>query len=109
MFQLIIPGIDEEIMYRGILLGILMNCINQKYALSNYFSILIIAILFGLVHALRFTVNFSIGFNIFNFISISIIGYILGWITIKNKSIVLPILVHNMSNFFGVLATMLKE
>ena len=49
LFQLTIPGIDEEIMYRGVLLGLLMSCIKDKRFFRNYIGILIIAILFGFI------------------------------------------------------------
>ena len=35
-------------------------------------------------------------------------GYVWGWITIKSRSILLAIVSHNFSNFFGTLSTMIK-
>ncbi|MBP7500508.1 MAG: CPBP family intramembrane metalloprotease, partial [Chryseobacterium sp.] len=42
------------------------------------------------------------------FIQTGFAGYIWGWITIKSRSILLAILSHNFSNFFGTLSTMIK-
>jgi membrane protease YdiL (CAAX protease family) len=115
IFYLIIPGIDEEIMYRGILLGLLLSCLKKKVYFVENIGIIIIAILFGLVHALEinkvsisYILKYSINFNIFNFIFTAITGYILGWITIKSKSILISILVHNFINFFTTLVQMIK-
>jgi membrane protease YdiL (CAAX protease family) len=107
MFQLIIPGIDEEIMYRGVLLGLLMTCIKDKICFKNYIGILIIAILFGFIHAFQLNTVYSINFDWIYFLQTSFFGFVLGWVTIKSRSIVLPIIAHNLSNFFGVLVTML--
>jgi membrane protease YdiL (CAAX protease family) len=108
LFQLTIPGIDEEIMYRGVLLGLLMSCIKDKIFFRNYIGILIIAILFGFIHAFQFDTTYSIHFDWIYFIQTSFFGIVLGWITIKSGSILLAIVVHNLSNFLGVLVTMLK-
>jgi membrane protease YdiL (CAAX protease family) len=115
IFYLTIPGIDEEIMYRGILLGLLLSCLKKKVYFVENIGIIIIAILFGLIHALKineisisYISKISINFNIINFIRTVIIGYILGWITIKSKSILIPILVHNFINFFATLLQMIK-
>jgi membrane protease YdiL (CAAX protease family) len=108
VFQLIIPGIDEEIMYRGVLLGLLMSCIKDKIFFRDYIGILIIAILFGFIHAFQLNDGYSIYFDWIYFIQTSFFGFVLGWITIKSRSILLAIIVHNLSNFLGVLVTMLK-
>jgi membrane protease YdiL (CAAX protease family) len=107
MFQLIIPGIDEEIMYRGVLLGLLMNCIKENVLLKSCFGILITAVLFGFAHALQFGIGYSIHFDWIYFVQTSFFGYILGWIAIKSRSILLPVIVHNISNFLGILVSML--
>ena len=58
------------------------------------------------MHALTLTSD-SINFIIY-FLQTGSAGYIWAWITLKSKSILLAIISHNFSNFFGTLATMLK-
>jgi membrane protease YdiL (CAAX protease family) len=109
LFQLTLPGIDEEILFRGILLGLLMSCLKDKIFFIKNTSIIIMAVLFGLVHAIRIDVtSWSINFDLFSFILTGLYGYIFGWITVKTRSIILPIFVHNFANFFGYFVAMIK-
>jgi hypothetical protein len=107
-FQLTLPAIDEEIMFRGILLGLLMSSLKSRIPIFGNPSVLLTALLFALVHALTFTNNYYLNFNIPNFIEIAIVGYVFGWITIKSRSIVLAIFSHSCIDFFGKLVTMIK-
>lgn len=107
-FQISIPGIDEEIMFRGILLGLLATSIKDKFSIFGNPSILLTSILFGLMHALTFSKNYDIDFESIYFLQTSFAGYVWGWITIKSRSVLLAILSHNFSNFLGTLSTMIK-
>ncbi len=107
-FQLTMPGIDEEIMFRGILLGLLLSALKSKILFLGNPSVLLTAILFGLMHALTIDKNNSINFEPIYFVQTFIGGYAWGWVTMKTRSILLAILSHNFSNFFAALATMLK-
>lgn len=107
VFQ-ILPGIDEEIMYRGILLGLLMSSLQDKSKFIGNPSLLITSILFGLIHALHLNKSLDLSFNPLYLLQTGLAGYAWGWITIKNRSILLAMLSHNFSNFFGTLVTMIK-
>jgi uncharacterized protein len=107
-FQLTLPGIDEEIMYRGILLGLLMSGLKVQVKFIGNPSLLIISILFGIIHALKLVEGFIPNFNLIYFLQTGLAGYAWGWVTIKSRSIVLAIISHNFSNFFGTLAMMIK-
>ncbi|RKR09327.1 hypothetical protein C8C83_0951 [Flavobacterium sp. 90] len=111
-FQLTMPGIDEEIMFRGILLALLLICLQDKIRIKEKTfgnpGILIIGILFGLVHGFSITDGLEWKFEFYPFIWTSVSGYILSWITVETKSILLPILSHNMINFIQTLMKMIK-
>ena len=107
-FQLTVPGIDEEIMFRGILLGLLATSLKDKISFLGNPSVLLTAILFGFMHALTLNKDYSINFEPIYFIQTGFAGYVWGWITIKSRSILLAIVSHNFSNFFGTLSTMIK-
>jgi membrane protease YdiL (CAAX protease family) len=112
LFQLTMPGLDEEIMFRAILLGLLLSCLkkNIKVGQINFGSpsILIVGLLFGLLHGLTLTDNFIFKFDFLYFISTFIFGYVWGWITVKSQSILQPIISHNVSNFISHLIMMTK-
>lgn len=107
-FQLTMPGIDEEIMYRGILLGLLATALRENIPFLGNPAVLLTAILFGLTHALTISKDFSISFEPIYFLHTGLGGYILGWMTVKSRSILLATLSHGFGNFFSALAMMLK-
>lgn len=107
-FQLTMPGIDEEIMFRGILLGLLMTVLAEKISFLKNPAVILTAILFGLMHALTLDKDFSINFELIYFLHTGIGGFIFGWLTWKTRSIFLAVIVHGFANFFAALATMIK-
>jgi membrane protease YdiL (CAAX protease family) len=109
-YQLSMPGLDEEIMFRAILLGLLLISLKDKIKIGKWSlgnpGVLIIGILFGLVHALHF--KSTIEFEIYVFICTFLSGYIWSWITVESKSILLPVISHNLTNFLQNLLRMVK-
>lgn len=106
LFQLSMPGIDEEIMFRGVLLGLMCSALRTGGATWRTPAAIINGILFGLVHSLSF-VDGSMQFNVAPFIWTGIIGYALAYITLRTRSILIPMLTHNLCNFFNNLASMI--
>lgn len=106
-FQLTMPALDEEIISRGVLLGLLLTILKDKVSYLGNPSIFITGILFGLSHALTLNNNFEINFDSIYFIHTGLGGYIFGWLALKSRSILLPILTHGFTNFFAAFATMI--
>lgn len=98
LFQISMPGIDEEIMYRGVLLGLMCSALRAGGAAWRNPAIIINAVLFGLVHSLSLG-DGALQFNSVNFIWTGLLGYGFGYITIKTRSILIPMLTHNLYNF----------
>lgn len=98
LFQISMPGIDEEIMYRGVLLGLMCSALRAGGAAWRNPSIIINAVLFGLVHSLSLG-DGALQFNSVNFMWTGLLGYGFGYITIKTRSILIPMLTHNLYNF----------
>lgn len=107
-FQLTMPGIDEEIMFRGILLGLLAAVLKEEMNFLGNPAVLLTAVLFGLMHAFTLDKNFSLGFEPIYFFHTAFGGLIFGWLTLKSRSILLAILAHGLANFFAALVQMLK-
>lgn len=105
-FQLSLPGLDEEMMFRGILLGLLASSLKEKIPYLGNPSIILVAILFGFTHAITLNKVYAVNFDTLYFVQTCFQGYVWGWITLKSRSILLPILSHNCSNFIGLLVTM---
>jgi membrane protease YdiL (CAAX protease family) len=88
----IIPGLTEEMFFRGIIL----NGFEKNY--SNKKAVIISALLFGIIHL-----------NPWQFVTAFIIGIISAWICIKTKSIILCMYIHIFNNIVSVVALKYKE
>lgn len=106
-FQLLMPGPDEEIMFRGVLLGLLLSALPDKVKMIGNPAVLLTAVLFGFLHAFTLNKDFIIGFEPVYFLHTGIGGYVFGWLAVKSRSLVLPVLVHALTNFLAALATMI--
>lgn len=99
-FQWTMPGLDEELFFRGVLL-IAMNEAFRKAA--NIFGApityggLLTSVLFGLVHGMDYGAD---GFS-FDAMTFAVTGgpsLLLLWIREKTGSLLLPIVTHNIAN-----------
>lgn len=106
IFQISMPGIDEEIMYRGVLLGLMCSVLRTGGKAWSNPAIVINGVLFGLVHALSFR-DGAMQFYTMNFVWTGLLGYGFGYITIKTRSILIPMLTHNLYNFLLNLLSMI--
>ena len=80
----ILPGICEEFLHRGILLHA-----NKKHQ-NTKFCLIISSLLFGLTHL-----------NIRQFFYASILGFLMGYVTLAADSIIPSIIIHFMNNFLS--------
>ena len=98
-FQATMPGLAEEIAYRGIAPAILLTLMNRKPRVDGipWAVILATSAMFGLWHSLSFshgTIGFDLMSGLFPFIG-SIPG---GWLRFKTKSLLVPVLGHSLAN-----------
>lgn len=103
IFQILITGFTEEILYRGYYQTRLNNAFKKSYNLKNFNfgpGVFIVAVLFGLAHLLNpfnpFKGQFSL--NIVGGIYTTLIGLILGFVREKTESIIAPSLIHGFYN-----------
>lgn len=107
LFELTMPSTEEELMFRGVLLALLLSALKPRIGFWGNPSVLITAVLFGFVHAFGLNKDYSLSFDPLFFLMTGLGGYVWGWITWKSRSILLAWLSHNFCNFFGTLVTML--
>jgi membrane protease YdiL (CAAX protease family) len=99
LFQATMPGLVEEIAYRGVAPALLLGLVNrQPHVRGVPWSVVVAtAFMFGAWHALSFSngsVNFELMSGLFPMIG-SIAG---GWLRFKTKSLLVPILGHSLAN-----------
>ncbi|MDX5435941.1 MAG: CPBP family intramembrane metalloprotease [Pontibacter sp.] len=108
-FQLTMPTLDEELAYRGIMLAL----VNKATCQSKVFrgvsvANLVTSLLFGFVHALYLSADFSISFEPWYFAQTFLFGLLQAYLVEQTKSLLLPMLAHSSSNFILNLVAMLK-
>jgi uncharacterized protein len=101
LYQATMPGISEELFFRGIFLGFLNNSFGKPWTVFGAkmgWGVVITTLLFGLGHGLFVEKDFHIVFNILSIIGTGIIGFILAWSKERCGSIFPAIFGHNLFN-----------
>lgn len=106
LYQLTMPGFNEEIAFRGIMLGLLAKILKSNAIIHP--AIVITALLFGMAHGLFLNNSYELIFNSSPFFNTMILGLIWAWITMKTGSIVLALISHNLGNVMSKLIGMSK-
>lgn len=106
LYQGLVPGLDEEPMFRGILLytfslAVVSNRISFLGASVNIAGIVLV-VLFGLVHGILY-MGGELVFSAISLFFTAFYGLILLWLREKTGSLVLPIIAHNCVNVAGQL------
>ncbi|HMS09817.1 MAG TPA: CPBP family glutamic-type intramembrane protease, partial [Pyrinomonadaceae bacterium] len=81
-FQLTMPGFDEELMFRAVLLGLLMGLLREHIPFVGNPAILVSAVLFGLMHALTLDKDLSVSFEPSYLVQTGIGGYAWAWVAV---------------------------
>ncbi|RZJ97448.1 MAG: CPBP family intramembrane metalloprotease [Brevundimonas sp.] len=99
-FQLTMPGLDEELFYRGVLLLMLNEAFARPLRLLGApmgWGALISSVVFGLTHAL----GYDDGAFTFDAMTMLLTGgpaLLLVWVREKTGSLLLPVVLHNFAN-----------
>lgn len=98
-FQATMPGLSEELVYRGIAPALLLGLIRQRGPINDipWAIILATSVMFGVWHGLSYSdgeFGFDVMSALFPFIG-SIPG---GWLRFKTGSLVFPVLAHSLAN-----------
>ncbi|MFB0551990.1 MAG: lysostaphin resistance A-like protein [Phycisphaerae bacterium] len=100
-FELSMPGLDEEIFYRGVGLALLNRAFGKNQDLFGAkigWGLIIISLLFGLAHGVYLTDQLRLKVDLFS-VSLTVFsGFLLGWLRERSGSLVLPIAAHNLGN-----------
>lgn len=99
-FQWTMPGLDEEVFYRGVLLLAMNEAFRSRLSILGApigWGGLLTSVLFGLVHALSYG-DGAFAFDEMTFLMTGVPSLILLWLREKTGSLVLPIIAHNVAN-----------
>lgn len=105
LFQATMPGIAEELVYRGILLG-LLNKIWQPawmfFKADIGWGVLLTSVLFGLVHSLYFDSDFRLHFNFYTLLLTGLWGFAFAVLKERTGSLIPSVIIHNAVNLIGI-------
>lgn len=111
LYQTFMPGISEEIIYRGLYLGLLNEIFERKKLIFGAYlgyGAIITIILFGLSHGISIDESFGLHFNYGSMIIPFVFAIIWTWIRERTGSVLIPIIFHNFSNEIGQIIMKLK-
>jgi len=101
MFQASMPGLDEELFWRGVLLALLTRAFGSGckfWGAAFGPAEIAITVLFAAAHGLRLS-HGTIAFNASAFAITGLIGAALMWLRTRTGSLAIPMLTHNLVNF----------
>jgi uncharacterized protein len=99
-YQATMPGFTEEIIYRGIFLGLLNKIFLSKWTFLSVtfgWGLILSSLLFGLAHGLYFDQTWIFHFDFPIFIQTFFMGIIFGILKEKSRSLIPSIIYHNLS------------
>lgn len=100
-YQATMPGLAEELSYRGLQLAIFNRVFTRRFRLLGAdlgYGAIAVSIVFGLLHSLAFDKHMQLQFSLTAMAVTGSIGFILAWLRARTGSLVMPVLVHNMTN-----------
>ncbi|HEY1631586.1 MAG TPA: CPBP family intramembrane glutamic endopeptidase [Rhizomicrobium sp.] len=101
LYEATMPGLAEELFWRGILLALFDRLYTGRFTLWGAeigYGVFATTFLFGLVHALAFDDHMAIQFAPLGGLMAAVSGFLLAWLRTRSKSLVLPVIMHNATN-----------
>jgi membrane protease YdiL (CAAX protease family) len=92
------PGLDEEPLYRGVLLALLVSAFGKPWRIAGVgigWGALPIVLFFGLAHAVSQELNIEAAVSVF---AAMVMGAGFLWLKEKTSSIWIAVVVHNLAN-----------
>ena len=98
LFQATLPGLDEEILYRGALLALLSGAWGRRDALSSRWTGgLLTSAAFGLAHGLSYA-DGAVKLEPGTILMTGVLGLTFFWLKERTGSLIMPIATHNAIN-----------
>lgn len=106
-FQLTMPGLEEELFYRGILLLALDKAFRGRKRLLGVdwgWGAALSCLLFGMTHAFGFA-DGQFTFDAIIMALTAIPSFLGVWLRLRTQSLLLPVLLHNFGNSFSFIVS----
>jgi hypothetical protein len=100
-YEATMPGLAEELLWRGILLAMLDRMFTARFKLANAeigYGAIALTLVFALVHGLHFDKTLAVQTDWMNALMAAVTGFALVWLRLRTRSLVLPVVLHNATN-----------
>jgi membrane protease YdiL (CAAX protease family) len=100
LYQATLPGLDEELFFRGILLILLNRALGTPWRLWGAqigWGLVISTLLFGLAHGF-FWGEGGLSVDLVGIVVTGFYGFLLGWVRERSGSLIPAIVMHNLMN-----------
>jgi uncharacterized protein len=100
-YQLTMPGLVEELFYRGLLLALFDSMFAPRVTILGTkmgYGAIVTSLAFGAVHAIDVDCALRLTLSPLAAVSPLISAFFAAWIRARSGSLVIPILAHNLSN-----------
>lgn len=104
-FQLTMPRIAEEIVYRGVFIALLHRALPSPTGAARWWPVVLTAVAFGLWHGL--SVDGRVGFDWLSASFPLVGGFAFGWIRERTVSVLVPALAHNLGNSAALVGSLM--
>lgn len=105
LFQATLPGIHEELLYRGVLMGLLSAMfVRPSWRLAGVdfgWPVILTALLFGLDHGISLSKSLDVNVNYFGLVRTAFDGFLFALLVQKTRSIVPAVIYHNLLNLIS--------
>ena len=99
-FQLFLSGPSEEVLFRALPICVLLSVVPCKG--SHWPAITIAAVLFSAAHISWSIQPFAVSYSIPQLITALIYGLAYGFVFVKTKNVIYPMMMHSCSNLIMV-------
>ncbi len=101
LFEATLPGLAEELVWRGLLLALFDRVFAGRVTILGTalgYGAIATSLVFGFVHSVQFDSKLVLHTALDNGVFAAVTGLVLVWIRARTKSLVFPILTHNSTN-----------
>jgi membrane protease YdiL (CAAX protease family) len=101
LYMAILPGLNEELVYRGFLLGALNRVLGKSWIVFGAnlgHGAFITSLLFGLLHGFWFDSNLTPHIDLLAVAVPGVLGFVDAWLRERTGSLVMPILTHGVED-----------
>ena len=100
LFQATLPGLDEELFMRGLLLILLHQAFGKGlniFGAETGWGLWLVVLIFALLHGVSYESG-ALQINFGAIVSTGFVGFILTWMRERTGSLLIPIVFHNVFN-----------